>query len=204
MNCTFNEKYELGKLSQEDYQKHVEDCDICQSILEQDKKLIELTSNLKQPVSAPNLWKNIKQDLKQEQEKSSWMTTIRRNKTPIYALAAVLIVAIGLTIFLPKSSIDQDSPVLLTNSLLEEVQETELAYEQAINELEDATQNKFTELDIELSLLYRDRLETIDIQIARCKEALNENPANAHIRRYLLAALQDKKETLTEILQFEI
>jgi hypothetical protein len=50
-------------------------------------------------------------------------------------------------------------------------------------------------------LLYRDRLETIDAQIARCQEALAENPSNAHIRRYLLAALQDKKETLRELAQ---
>jgi hypothetical protein len=54
-------------------------------------------------------------------------------------------------------------------------------------------------MNIELMLLYRDRLETIDDQIDRCREALLENPANTHIRRYMLAALQDKKDTLTEL-----
>ena len=63
---------------------------------------------------------------------------------------------------------------------------------------------KFSQLDFELMLLYQDRLETIDSQIERCKDALENNPANAHIRRYLLAALQDKKEMLREILEIEV
>ena len=59
-------------------------------------------------------------------------------------------------------------------------------------------------MNVELMLLYRDRLETIDDQIEQCREALSENPANAHIRRYMLAALQDKKETLKELLETNI
>ena len=55
-------------------------------------------------------------------------------------------------------------------------------------------------MDPSLMLLYRDKLETIETQIAYCKEALIDNPANAHIRRYLLIALQDKKKALQEII----
>ena len=60
---------------------------------------------------------------------------------------------------------------------------------------------KMESLDLNLALLYRDKLETIDSQIERCKDALQDNPANTHIRRYLLAALDDKKQTLREILR---
>jgi hypothetical protein len=59
------------------------------------------------------------------------------------------------------------------------------------------------DMNLELMLLYRDRLETIDDQIEQCREALSENPGNAHIRRYMLAALQDKKQTLKELLESE-
>jgi hypothetical protein len=69
----------------------------------------------------------------------------------------------------------------------------------AIEELEKQTIPRMASMNIELMLLYRDRLETIDDQIKRCREALSENPANTHIRRYMLAALQDKKETLMEL-----
>ncbi len=48
--------------------------------------------------------------------------------------------------------------------------------------------------------LYRDKLAVIDGQIEKCQEALERNPGNAHIRRYFLAALQDKKQTLAEAL----
>jgi len=54
-----------------------------------------------------------------------------------------------------------------------------------------------------MMLLYREKLETIDAQIERCQEALAANPANAHIRRYLLAALQDKKAALADLLSYK-
>ena len=205
MNCKFNEKYELGKLDEEAYRKHTANCLVCQSILEKDKKLMELSGKLRQPIHAPNLWKNIERNIQQEQErKSNRIVSLQRYKTPIYAMAAVFILAIGLSIYFSKTGDSQSSPGLLAKTLLQEVRETELAYEDAIRGLEEATQNRFTEMDLELALLYRDRLETIDTQIARCKAALNENPANTHIRRYLLAALQDKQETLNEVLNLEI
>ena len=59
-------------------------------------------------------------------------------------------------------------------------------------------------MDAELALLYRDKIATIDTQIDRCLRALHGNPANTHIRRYLLLALRDKRETLEEIVQLEL
>ncbi len=90
---------------------------------------------------------------------------------------------------------------LLAGSALERVEKLEREYVQAIRELEKEATPHMAQLDMELMLLYRDRLETIDAQIERCQEALETNPANAHIRRYLLTALQDKKETLVEIVR---
>jgi hypothetical protein len=58
-----------------------------------------------------------------------------------------------------------------------------------------------TDADAELILRYRDRLETIDSQIRRCRTVLARDGANAHVRRYLMTAYQDKKETLTRLLQ---
>ncbi len=205
MNCKFNEKYELGNLDEEVYLNHTANCSVCQSILEKNKRLMELSGKLRQPIHAPNLWKNIERNIQQERErKSNRIMSLQRYKTAIYAMVAVFILVIGLSIYFSKTGVSQSSPGLLAKTLLQEVKETESAYEDAIRGLEEATQNRFSEMDLELTLLYRDRLETIDIQIARCKTALDENPANTHIRRYLLAALQDKKETLNEVLNLEI
>jgi len=51
--------------------------------------------------------------------------------------------------------------------------------------------------------LYRDKLAAIDAQIDKCREALDSNPGNAHIRQYLLAALQDKRQALADVLGSE-
>ena len=59
------------------------------------------------------------------------------------------------------------------------------------------------DLNLDFVFLYRTRLETIDAQIVQCREALALNPANAHIRRYLIAALKEKKDTLAEVLSLE-
>ena len=79
--------------------------------------------------------------------------------------------------------------------------EGERRYERSIQRLEMDARLQMADLDLELLFLYRDRLETIDEQIAQCKEALSSNSGNAHIRRYMLAAFQDKKDTLREIVR---
>lgn len=65
------------------------------------------------------------------------------------------------------------------------------------------TKPQYKQMDMELHLLYRDRLETIDRQITLCKNAIDLNPANAHIRKYMMMALKDKKETLKEIAEYQ-
>jgi hypothetical protein len=114
------------------------------------------------------------------------------------AVLFLLIVSVGLYFLLNQKT---GEPRLLAEKALIKVEKKENEYMEAIVELEERVLPKMAGLDLELMLLYRDRLETIDDQITRCKEALAENPANAHIRHYLLAALQDKRETLSEILE---
>ena len=52
-----------------------------------------------------------------------------------------------------------------------------------------------------LAQLYRNKLSLIDRQIENCQDALESNPANSHIRNYLISALQDKQKTLEDILK---
>jgi hypothetical protein len=118
-----------------------------------------------------------------------------------WRLATVAVVAIvGLVTF---QLLRPGEPVprnVLTEQALDRVEALEVEYELAIGELEAIAAPMIAEADTELILRYRDRLETIDSQIRRCKAVLAEDGANAHVRRYLLAAYQDKKETLSELL----
>jgi hypothetical protein len=115
-----------------------------------------------------------------------------------------VLVAAGLGIYFGFKALSRPpSSGLLARQAMAKVEKIEREHMQAIEELEKKALPKMASLDLEMMLLYRDKLETIDAQIERCKEALASNPANAHIRRYLLAALQDKKGTLAELLSYK-
>lgn len=202
MNCEFYQKHELGAIGAEEFSQHLAACSACRKLVEDDARILTLAQSLPQPAPSPLLWAKIENALRAEQQ-----TNLRRRrfnwaeqKWTLLRLAAVLLLGMGVGsyfIFKPQPR----APRLLAGAALQQVEKQERAYVEAIAELERAALPQMAKLDTELMLLYRDRLETIDAQIARCKDALAENPANAHIRRYLLAALQDKKDTLRELME---
>jgi hypothetical protein len=204
MSCTTFKKYEFGKISEKEFQQHLKTCAVCQERIKQDTRLLSLAKSLKKPVEAPSLWSRIEEDLRNEQ-KAGIPSRRRHSRWSLLQLlpaaaAALLILSVGLYFLLRPET---GKSGILTDSRLAKVEKKEREYIEAIEELEERTLPKMADMNLELSLLYRDRLETIDEQIERCREALSENPGNAHIRRYMLAALQDKKNTLMELLESE-
>lgn len=202
MSCEFYQKRELGEMNEAEFSLHLPACAECQKLLEQDARILTLAQSLQKPAASPLLWAKIENALRVEQPRNRryWQINWPEQKSVLWRLAAVLLLAMGLGsyfIFKPKP----DAPRLLAGAALQQVEKREQEYVEAIAALERAALPQMAKLDTELMLLYRDRLETIDAQIARCQEALAENPSNAHIRRYLLAALQDKKATLGELLK---
>ena len=202
MNCDQFEKYELGELDEEMFNRHLEKCASCQKTVDEDARLMNLTQTLKKPIEAPGLWDRIERDLESEIKQAEQPRILRfqHRVIPVLRMAAVLVIMVlagRYLLFKPKEAPSK----LLAQTALEKVERQEAAYMKAIDALAKTVQPKLADMDVELALLYRDRLETIDDQIAQCREALEQNPANAHIRRYMLAALQDKKETLREILR---
>lgn len=112
-------------------------------------------------------------------------------------VTAAVVVTVGLAswfLFLRPSP--GKASGLMADAALARVETEEREYAAAIEDLEGKAGTKLAEMDFSLMALYRDRLETIDAQIERCREAIGQNPWNAHIRRYMLAALRDKKDTL--------
>ncbi len=134
-----------------------------------------------------------------DRENRSLVRLFRRHSSSIYKAAAVLAIGIGIGSYIAAPTTTTQLR-LFSQSTLEQVEETERQYIAAIAALEGTAAARMARMDLSLMLLYRDKLETIDAQIAYCKEALHNNPANAHIRRYLLIALQDKKKALQEII----
>jgi len=197
MTCKKYEAFGQGRIDRKAFLKHAQDCPECRESASWDDDLLKAAQKLKSPVHAPYLWQRIEAALQEEKERTffriSWQAFLRWGM----ASALVLVITVS-TVFLiafgePKSG-------LLVQRSLAKIEKKEMRYDEAIEQLEELVLPKMMELDVELMFLYRDKLETIDQQITQCREAITENPANAHIRRYLMAALHDKRATLSEIM----
>jgi len=216
MSCKKFEKYERGQMTFAEFELHALECIICQEKMHLDERLMSMAKSLaEKPIHAPQLWSQIEESLRRENEKSQAkivepatrpgsLRPFRFRLLPLIPAAAALLVAAGLGIYFSFKALSHPpSSGLLAREALAKVEKKEREYVEAIEHLEQKALPKMASLDLEMMLLYREKLETIDAQIERCQEALAANPANAHIRRYLLAALQDKKAALADLLSYK-
>ena len=210
MKCNRYELYWRGKIPEKEFKSHIDACDECQEAFAFDGFIEQEAQHLPAPESSPWLWTRIENELKREREASRstafaemFSSIFSPKKHLAYKIVALLIISIGVSyfLFIPSTTTGPEPRNLLTSTALAKVEEMEREYELAIAELEKVTIPLVANADTDLLLLYRDKLETIDAQIVRCKEALQNNNADAHIRRYLLAAYRDKKKALIELLE---
>lgn len=199
MQCNRYKDFESGKISQKEFEQHLEYCATCREAFRQHKEISQIAAGLNRSVEMPDMWDKIKSGLIDQRHQSR-----RQKRYLILKIAAVLLVLTlsGLYFLIPAQP-DKPQSAILDDNALKQVLKTERQYEEAIARLEAVTALKLAEMDLELMLLYRDKLETIDNQIEQCRSASLRNPANYHIRKYLLAALRDKRETLKEIQDFQ-
>lgn len=221
MSCHRFDDYLRGRMDREAFERHRDGCRDCRESARRDEALMAAAKALrKEPVSAPGLWTRIENELSRESDLRAGRRTAQRPAGAIRpgrffgftairprrilrqapAILAVLAVAgLGL-VLLTRIAPKADASGLLDRAAIARVEKLERAHLAAIEDLERLALVRMEGQDLELRLLYRDKLETIDAQIARCREELALNPGNAHLRRFVLAALQDKQETLAEIL----
>ncbi|MFH1570240.1 MAG: hypothetical protein ABIL09_19770 [Gemmatimonadota bacterium] len=188
--CATYEEYGQGAIDEERFAAHVRTCPTCRHFLEEDKRLLAGAAELR-PVARPggDLWAGVEGAL----DRARWKRTAWR-----YArVAAVLVVGLGIWHLVPDG--DPGSSLLLGGDALTRVEQAERQYVEAIEALEVEVTKAQPGQDGELQALFADRLAAIDAQIARCRAAARQNPGNAQVRRYLLAALQEKEATLRQM-----
>ena len=208
MKCNQFRNYELGKIDEETFVNHCRECALCREEETLDSRLKERVHELRNPVHAPHLWTRIEAGLQEEKRSGNLYKQHRFSLfrklffNPWFASAAAIILfgVFMMLLFSPNESIPSKGH--LAKKVLKRVESREHGYISAIEELEKYVRPKLADMDFEMMSLYRERLETIDTQIERCRRALELNPASAHIRRYMLAALQDKKMTLIQIKEY--
>ncbi|MCK4548288.1 MAG: hypothetical protein KAW17_12705 [Candidatus Eisenbacteria sp.] len=211
MKCPEYRRFCMGEIPLDEFAAHRESCAECREAATLDEIIECRAQQLPAPASAPGLWTRIAHRLEQEQSAPRWKKWLerlpwvdvfdpRRQMVWRYAAALVVVAVVGIVALQVLRPAEPMPRNLLTEKALERVESLEVEYEMAIGELETIAAPMIAAADTELMLRYRDRLETIDTHIRRCRAVLAEDGANAHVRRYLLAAYRDKKETLTQLL----
>jgi hypothetical protein len=217
--CDQFDRFLRGQLTETALAHHLDECPACRLARQADIRLMEEAAQLRQ--SSPELpaavWQRVLAQTRpatglkpvDHPAAATWVgkllpvlsgpSKVRPSMLRLVWLsAAVLILALaGGLIYYSRPPVPVKG--LLAEAALLRVEAAERNYLDAIAELEKRADPQLSELPGELGSLYRLRLETIDAQILRCRTALASNPANAHIRRYLLAALHEKEETLRAI-----
>ena len=201
MNCNKFDLYLTNEMDEKTFQKHRENCAECEKAYDEDKSLMDKAAILNRELDVPDLWPDIQSELTLSPGKRE-----KKRFNPqffAWSAAAAVLIAVSfwaLTLSQPEASESR----ILSVQTLEQVKEAEESYINAIEDLEDMALGKLDETKEPLAQLYRNKIKLIDAQINSCRNQLERNPANAHIRKYLLAALQDKQSTLTEIIELNL
>jgi len=197
MSCQKFEAYLNELLDHKSLMLHIQSCAECRRAYETDKCNMDIVKNLNTNLTVPDFWPAIEKKIQNEKPV---VYKFKKIKRILFAAAATFLILTTIWIF---HSFREETPStrILSENALEKVKEAETSYLEAIKELEDLAYKRLEDTQEPLAQLYRNKLLLIDRQIENCKQALETNPANSHIRRYLMAALKDKRETLEEILK---
>jgi len=211
MTCGKFDARERPRMSPDEFAEHARACAECAAKAALDARLDAELVALRDAIPAPGLWDKIELTLGREKARASARDRDRRlrgglslaavfGRRPLLAAAGaavLLAIALGAIVLLTRSPA---SPGILSRRALAKVEIKEKEYAEAIAAMENQAGSRIEAMDLQMASLYRDKLAAINAQIERCREALASNPGNTHIRRYLLAALHDKRETLAGVL----
>jgi len=197
---------------------HSASCDSCSNEILAWKNVSLAATQLHQEWDSPSLWPRIEQALAQQSAapQNSWWRRLTAsgnlgsfwNRDLLQwqtAAAALLLVTLTATsmwfLSTRKSGNAPGNPALLNGSAVSDVERAEAAYERAIDKLDAKARPQLENSSAPLMASYREKLLVLDSAIADLKSQAGMNPANAHVRRELLAMYREKQDTLEQVLE---
>ena len=188
---------------------HAATCAECGEELRVWKSMSTAAGELRQEWETPYLWAKIERGLTERvSEKPSrlraWLNSIGLAGIQWQTAGALLVLAAvtGTDIWvIRRPVVDQGPQVFLKQKAVSEVERAEADYRKAIDKLDAETKPQLEAAATPLMASYREKLLVLDNAIDELRTETGQNPANAHLRRQLLAMYQEKQETLQEILE---
>jgi hypothetical protein len=195
---------------------HAAGCQECREELHAWKNLSIAAKEMQEEPDNPLLWSRIEALLNERagRAKSDSVWQRMRNWTPLSvgwqtALAAAMVLALAISggyLYTHRGSSarpEDGTAALLKSAALREVENSERAYEQAIEHLQTEAKPQLESTDSPLVASYREKLMVLDGAIDELRMQAGENPSNAHLRRQLLAMYQEKQQTLQDVLEIK-
>lgn len=191
--------------------KHLEQCRGCSNLYRDLSQLRQSAGELVLHEPPPLVWQALRTQLLDEgliqpsHQPGLWRRLfplgLSTSFKPALAGAFASLILVALTYFIWNGPVKEvDRPTVSSDALvLGEVQKAESHYQKAIEALSEASQRKLDSVDPALAQIFNDNLATMDYYLKECKEAVQTNPDNPLIQRYLLTAYQKKVELLQTI-----
>ena len=184
---------------------HAANCTECNEELRIWKSMSTAAGELRQDWETPYLWSKIERKLTEQMAVKpsrlrAWLDSLRMTgfQWQTAAAMALLIVVTGTVLWTVRGRGGKNDPTFVRVS---EVERAEAAYEKAIDKLDAEARPQLEQPATPLMASYREKLLVLDNAIAELREEAGQNPANAHLRRQLLAMYQEKQDTLQEVLE---
>jgi hypothetical protein len=189
-----------------DAHEHAKVCDACRRELWLWSEMSAVAPGLREEWETPDLWPKVRETLAAEQKAAKRRNTgWHRDWRILAGVAAVLAIAVSVLIMkysqpaaAPKAQPDSD---FLTEQTLKEVEQTEAAYRASIDKLSRLAQPRLDASESAVAIAAREKLMTLDSEIANVRSTVNHNRFNAQLQADLAVLYRDKQDTLKEILQ---
>jgi len=219
MNCSeaqfrISEKIdgELTHSEELQLQGHLKVCTPCSMVYHDLNSIGQGASTLERLEPSDRVWANIRSQLvseglirdREERTWAFWEKIFPQGtglKPAISVAMAILVLVFSIYLLIPKRvSQDKQSSISPEAAVYQQLKEAELHYQQAIEELNEVSERKLESLDPALAQTFNDNLATMDYYLKECKEAVQNNPENPLVHRYLLTAYQKRVELMKTII----
>ena len=193
-------------------QGHLDLCTPCSMVYHDLVSIGQSASTLERLEPSDRVWTSIRSQLVSEglvsdREKRTWdfwekVFPLGMSLKPALGITmAILVLIFSLYLLIPKR-VGQDRQLTTSPdaAVYQQLKEAELHYQQAIQELDEVSKRKLESLDPALAQIFNDNLATMDYYLKECKEAVQNNPENPLVHRYLLTAYQKRVELMKTII----